>query len=75
MRLAQRGVNDVLIEAGPRLAGAYTSGCVDRLVIFQAPLLMGSETRPLMHTPGLAALSNAWRLTLIPPANRCGSTI
>ncbi len=64
-QLAQRGVNEVLVEAGPRLAGAWMqSGCVDRLVIFQAPLLMGSETRPLMHTPGLTALSKAWRLTL-----------
>lgn len=64
--LGQQGVNEVLVEAGPTLAGAWmASGMVDRLVIFQAPLLMGSETRPLMHTPTLTSLTDAWRLSLI----------
>lgn len=64
-QLSDRDVNEVLIEAGPTLAAAWmNSNLVDRLVIFQAPLLMGSQTRPLMHTPNLSALSQAWKLQL-----------
>ena len=64
--LAKAEVNDVMIEAGPTLAGAWMSaGLVDRLVVFQAPLLMGSQTRPLMHTPSWTHLSDALRLELI----------
>ena len=63
--LSDRQVNEVLVEAGPTLAGAWmASGLVDRLAIFQAPLLMGSQTRPLMHTPNLTSLSQAWKLQL-----------
>lgn len=55
--LAQIEVNDVLVEAGPVLAGALlTSGLVDELVIYQAPHIMGSETRGMTETPGLLDL-------------------
>lgn len=64
--LADAGVNEVMVEAGPTLAGAWMdAGLVDRLVVFQAPLLMGSQTRPLMHTPNWTELSDAVRLQLI----------
>lgn len=55
--LAQIEVNDALVEAGPVLAGALlTSGLVDELVIYQAPHIMGSETRGMIETPGLLGL-------------------
>jgi diaminohydroxyphosphoribosylaminopyrimidine deaminase/5-amino-6-(5-phosphoribosylamino)uracil reductase len=55
--LAQRDVNELLVEAGPRLAGALMDqGLVDELVIYQAPHIMGSETRRLLTTPGWQTL-------------------
>ncbi|MBM5570677.1 MULTISPECIES: bifunctional diaminohydroxyphosphoribosylaminopyrimidine deaminase/5-amino-6-(5-phosphoribosylamino)uracil reductase RibD [Deefgea] len=45
--LAQRGFNEVTIEAGGTLSGAFLqAGLVDELVLYQAPILLG-EGRPL----------------------------
>ena len=50
--LATRQINDVLIECGPTLAGQMLStGLVDELVIYQAPHIMGSQTRGMFETP------------------------
>jgi diaminohydroxyphosphoribosylaminopyrimidine deaminase/5-amino-6-(5-phosphoribosylamino)uracil reductase len=50
--LARREVNEVLVEAGARLAGAFVqAGLVDELVIYSAPVLMGSQARPLIELP------------------------
>ena len=50
--LADLEINDVLVEAGPTLAGSMlASGLVDELVIYQAPHIMGSETRGMFTTP------------------------
>ncbi len=50
--LAKAGVNDVLIEAGSGLVGAFVEqGLIDELVVFVAPKLMGSSARPLMALP------------------------
>ncbi|MCY4471303.1 MAG: bifunctional diaminohydroxyphosphoribosylaminopyrimidine deaminase/5-amino-6-(5-phosphoribosylamino)uracil reductase RibD [Kistimonas sp.] len=50
--LARRQCNEVMVEAGARLAGAVlTAGLVDELVIYMAPTLMGSDARPLMQLP------------------------
>ena len=57
-KLGGLGINDVLVEAGPTLAGSLLSAAlVDELVIYQAPHMMGSETRGMAHTPGWQALS------------------
>ncbi|WP_296183847.1 bifunctional diaminohydroxyphosphoribosylaminopyrimidine deaminase/5-amino-6-(5-phosphoribosylamino)uracil reductase RibD [Pseudomonas sp. UBA1879] len=80
VELAGRGVNDVLVEAGPKLAGAFTRlGLVDEFQIFVAGKFMGSSARPLLDLP-LAQMSEAltlkitdmravgddWRVTAIP---------
>ncbi|MEX0975790.1 MAG: bifunctional diaminohydroxyphosphoribosylaminopyrimidine deaminase/5-amino-6-(5-phosphoribosylamino)uracil reductase RibD [Woeseia sp.] len=45
-------VNDLLVEAGSMLAGSLlAAGLVDELVIYQAPHIMGSETRGMFNTP------------------------
>lgn len=50
--LADRGCNDVLVEAGATLAGsALRSGLVDEWFIYMAPSLMGSSARPLVDWP------------------------
>ena len=64
--LAGRGVNEVLVEAGPELAGALiTDDLVDELVIYQAPHIMGSETRGMFRTPTWTALSDRRTLDII----------
>jgi len=53
-RLAEREINEVLIEAGPTLAGAAMAlGLVNELVLYLAPHLMGDAARGLFHLPGL----------------------
>lgn len=51
-QLAQQGCNEVLIESGAQLAGAFVNaGLVDELVLYQAPTLLGSQARPLLSLP------------------------
>jgi diaminohydroxyphosphoribosylaminopyrimidine deaminase/5-amino-6-(5-phosphoribosylamino)uracil reductase len=53
-RLAQEGINDLLLECGPTLAGAFmAAGLVDELVLYLAPHLMGDAGRGLFTLPGL----------------------
>jgi diaminohydroxyphosphoribosylaminopyrimidine deaminase/5-amino-6-(5-phosphoribosylamino)uracil reductase len=57
--LAAREINDVLVEAGPTLAGNLISNeLVDELVIYQAPHIMGSETIGMFTTPTWTELSD-----------------
>ena len=63
--LAARGVNDVLVEAGPRLAGyLLEKDLVDELVIYQAPHIMGSETMGLVSTPSWSSLADRRALNI-----------
>lgn len=65
-------VNDVLVEAGPQLAGSLLSArMLDELVIYQAPHIMGSETRGMFSTPGWRALGDGIRLEIL-DARRVG---
>jgi diaminohydroxyphosphoribosylaminopyrimidine deaminase/5-amino-6-(5-phosphoribosylamino)uracil reductase len=57
--LADREVNDLLVEAGPAVLGHLLSQrLVDELVIYQAPHIMGSETRPMFATPEWTQLAD-----------------
>jgi diaminohydroxyphosphoribosylaminopyrimidine deaminase/5-amino-6-(5-phosphoribosylamino)uracil reductase len=63
--LGTRGVNEVLVEAGPRLAGAFTRlGLVDEFQIFIAGKFLGSSARPLLDLP-LAQMSEALELKIV----------
>lgn len=58
--LAQRGHNEILVEAGATLAGAWVAaGLVDELICYVAPRLLGSDARAALAMPPLAALSDA----------------
>lgn len=47
-KLAQRGLNEVTVEAGATLAGALLqSRLVDEIVLYQAPVLLGGAARNL----------------------------
>ena len=62
-RLGELECNDVLVEAGPRLAGAWvSSGLADGLVLYLAPHLLGHEGRPLVEVPGLERMSERLQL-------------
>ena len=50
--LGSRGCNEVLVEAGATLAGAMVEAqLLDELVVYMAPVLMGSSARPLLQLP------------------------
>lgn len=50
--LSERQCNEILVESGPRLAGAMLqAGLVDELIVYMAPTLMGSAARPLLELP------------------------
>lgn len=50
--LGQRGVNELLVETGATLAGAFIEAqLADELVIYQAMKLMGSEGLPMFRLP------------------------
>ena len=63
--LAEREVNEVLVEAGHRLAGyLLEKDLVDELVIYQSPHIMGSNTRGMFSTPAWEALADRKTLTI-----------
>jgi diaminohydroxyphosphoribosylaminopyrimidine deaminase/5-amino-6-(5-phosphoribosylamino)uracil reductase len=78
--LGERGANEVLVEAGPRLAGAFArAGLVDEYQIFVAPKLLGSSARPLLDWPlqqmaeapalqidDIRAFGDDWRIRAVP---------
>ncbi|MFK8049201.1 MAG: bifunctional diaminohydroxyphosphoribosylaminopyrimidine deaminase/5-amino-6-(5-phosphoribosylamino)uracil reductase RibD [Halioglobus sp.] len=50
--LSRRQCNEILVESGPRLAGALLqAGLLDELIVYMAPLLMGDKARPLLGLP------------------------
>jgi diaminohydroxyphosphoribosylaminopyrimidine deaminase / 5-amino-6-(5-phosphoribosylamino)uracil reductase len=53
-RLNELEVNELLVECGPRLAGAFIlARLVDEFVLYIAPALLGADAAPLMHVSGL----------------------
>jgi len=64
--LAQRGVNELQVEAGPVLCGAlFAAGLVDELLLYVAPVLLGDNARPLLVLPPLQALAEGRRLRIL----------
>jgi diaminohydroxyphosphoribosylaminopyrimidine deaminase/5-amino-6-(5-phosphoribosylamino)uracil reductase len=78
--LAARQCNEILVESGPRLAGALLqAGLLDELIIYMAPTLMGDRARPLLQLPldsmsqkvslevaDVRRVGQDWRFTVIP---------
>ena len=64
--LGRRGINEVLAEAGTRLNGSLLrEGCVDELLIYQAPILLGDAARGMFGLAELTDLAGAMRLDII----------
>lgn len=78
--LAQRQCNEVMIEAGPTLAGAVVEQqLADELVVYMAPILLGSSARPMLRLPlesmaqkhalsidSITAIGEDWRIVARP---------
>lgn len=76
----QRQCNELLVEAGPVLAGAlWQAGLVDELVIYMAPRLLGHDGRPLLNMSAaglpdepdltirdIRAVGRDWRIVAVP---------
>ena len=64
-RLATYGINHIWVEAGASLAGALLQQqLVDSLILYQAPKLMGSDSRGLIDITGLTSMAQTPRLTI-----------
>lgn len=65
-QLATMGINQVHCEAGAALSGALvSSGLVDELVIYQAPILLGNRARAMLDLPTLQSVADATRFELV----------
>ena len=56
-------INEILLEAGPVLSGAFfRAGLIDELILYMAPCFLGAAARPLldMPSPGRVADSAGW---------------
>jgi diaminohydroxyphosphoribosylaminopyrimidine deaminase/5-amino-6-(5-phosphoribosylamino)uracil reductase len=74
-KLAELDVNEVLVEAGPTLAGQLLSTFfVDELLLYIAPKLLGPQGRPLVNLPELQSLQDAWGFALF-DAKRFGDDL
>lgn len=63
--LHERSVDEVQVEAGARLAGAWIrSARVDELLLYLNPSLLGPDARPLLALPPLARLEDRRRFML-----------
>ena len=62
--LAELEINDVWIEAGSRLAGAFIKQkLVDRFILYMAPKLMGSRSQGLCELPVFKVMEQAINLS------------
>jgi diaminohydroxyphosphoribosylaminopyrimidine deaminase/5-amino-6-(5-phosphoribosylamino)uracil reductase len=74
-KLGDMEVNEVLVEAGPTLAGQLlTTFLVDELLLYVAPKLLGPQGRPLVNLPELQSLQDAWGFSLF-DAKRFGDDL
>ena len=47
-------INNLLVEAGPKLNGALLElSLIDELIIYSAPIILGGNARPMFNSPEL----------------------
>jgi diaminohydroxyphosphoribosylaminopyrimidine deaminase/5-amino-6-(5-phosphoribosylamino)uracil reductase len=81
--LAEQQCNEVLVEAGSELSGAFLqAGLIDEVIVYLAPKLMGSKAKPLfdlglntmseqvpLTITDIRAVGDDWRITFKPELN------
>jgi diaminohydroxyphosphoribosylaminopyrimidine deaminase/5-amino-6-(5-phosphoribosylamino)uracil reductase len=64
-RLAALEHNDVLVEAGPTLSGAFLeAGLIDELILYMAPQVLGDRARGMFAIRELASLAERYWLEI-----------
>ncbi len=64
--LAARSINEVQVEAGATLAGAFVAaGLADEILLYMAPVLLGERARPLFAGLGIDAMVQREQLEVI----------
>jgi len=64
-QLGELEINEVLVETGATLGGAFLqAGLIDELIVYMAPLLMGDNARGLFHLPGLEQMQDKIELNI-----------
>jgi diaminohydroxyphosphoribosylaminopyrimidine deaminase / 5-amino-6-(5-phosphoribosylamino)uracil reductase len=65
-RLAALQVNELLVEAGATLSGAFLlAGLVDEWLLYLSPGLLGADARPLANLPALQRLDDRLRFEIV----------
>ena len=68
--LGDRGINEVQLEAGATLAGAFmAAGLVDEVLLYMAPVLLGERSRPLFDGLHIDAMDARMRLRVVESRN------
>jgi diaminohydroxyphosphoribosylaminopyrimidine deaminase/5-amino-6-(5-phosphoribosylamino)uracil reductase len=63
--LGEMGINNLLLEAGSGLNGAMLeAGLIDEFIIYTAPVILGSETKPMIEIP-LTKISEKIQLNIL----------
>jgi diaminohydroxyphosphoribosylaminopyrimidine deaminase/5-amino-6-(5-phosphoribosylamino)uracil reductase len=64
--LAERGVNEIQLEAGATLAGAFMSaGLVDEVLLYVAPVLLGERARPMFEGLAIDTMAQKLKMTIV----------
>lgn len=64
--LADRGINEVQLEAGATLAGSFlAAGLVDELLLYIAPVLLGERARPLFDGLHIDEMTERLQLRIV----------
>ena len=59
-------VNDLLVEAGAKLSGSMLAhGLIDELVVYQAPIILGSGAVDMMDTPAISNMNDRYKMDLV----------
>jgi len=64
--LVERRINEVQVEAGATLAGAFlTAGLVDELLLYVAPVLLGERARPMFDGLHIDAMTERFGMKIV----------
>ncbi len=65
-KLADEQINEVWVEAGATLAGAFLeAGLIDELLVYMAPVLLGDKARPLLVLNEITRMQHKKSLRLL----------